>query len=90
MTNVPRLLALLSVFVVMWDYKWLEGQRIPGSHVEGLSEYRELQLIVLSIRFAAWGMSQWLNDAVLTMWASTLLGILSLVVRPHDLTHCRH
>jgi hypothetical protein len=83
MESVPRILAFVSVFVVMWDYKWLEGQRIPGSHVEGLSEYRELQLIVLLMRFAAWGMSLWLNDAVLKMWASALLGILSLFVGPH-------
>lgn len=80
MVKVPRFLALVSPFVVMWDYKWFHVQQSPGSQVEGLWEYRELQLLVLVIRFLAWGMTRWTKDAVLTMWLSGFLGIISLVV----------
>jgi hypothetical protein len=80
--NVPRNLALISIFVVMWDYKWLQAQQLPGSQVEGLREYRELQAIVLLARFAAWGMTRWTSDAILTTWTSAFLGIISLVVCP--------
>jgi hypothetical protein len=80
--SVPRNLALISIFVVMWDYKWLQVQQLPGSHVEGLREYRELQAIVLLTRFAAWGMTRWTSDAILTTWTSAFLGIISFVVCP--------
>jgi len=69
----------------MWDYKWLTIQQIPGSQVEGLREYREIQVIVLLTRFLAWGMTKWIQDAVFTMWISAFLGIISLIVRP---LHC--
>ena len=64
----------------MWDYKWFTIQPIPGSQVEGLREYREIQLIVLLARFLAWGMIKWIQDAVFTMWISAFLGIISLIV----------
>ena len=66
----------------MWDYKWFTIQQIPGSQVEGLREYREIQVIVLLTRFLAWGMTKWIQDAVFTMWISAFLGIISLIVRP--------
>lgn len=78
--DIPRYLAIISPFVVMWDYKWLEAQNTQGAQVEGLREYRELQLIVLISRLLAWGRVQWTNDAVMTMWTSAFLGIISLIV----------
>lgn len=80
LAGVPRSLAVISIFVVMWDYKWLHIQQMPGSQVEGLREYRELQLIVLLIRFAAWGVTRYVMDAVLIAWISSFLGTLSLIV----------
>lgn len=81
MRRVPRYIATISPFVVMWDYKWLQAQRSPGSQVQGLREYRELQVIVLITRCVAWGLTQWTSDAVLTMWASVFLGTISMIVR---------
>jgi hypothetical protein len=80
--SVPRYLALISPFVVMWDYKWLQVQQIPGSHVEGLREYRELQLIVLITRFLAWATTKYIQDALITTSITAFLGILSLIVSP--------
>lgn len=77
---IPRYVAYVSPFVVMWDYKWLQVHRIPGSHVEGIWEYRELQFIILIARFVTWGLTQWTKDAVLTMWISGFLGIISVIV----------
>lgn len=64
----------------MWDYKWFTVQQIPGSQVEGLRDYREIQVIVLLSRFLAWGMTKWIQDAVFTMWISAFLGTISLIV----------
>jgi hypothetical protein len=64
----------------MWDYKWFTIQQNPGSQIEGLREYREIQVIVLLTRFLAWGMTKWTQDAVFTMWISAFLGIISLIV----------
>jgi len=79
-TVIPRYVAYASPFVVMWDYKWFQVQRMPGSHVEGLWEYRELQFIILIARFLTWGLTQWTKDAVFTMWISGFLGIISMIV----------
>lgn len=77
---LPRIIASLSPFVVMWDYKWLAAKRIPGSQVEGLREYRELQVIVTALRLLAWGLTRWTINPVLIMWGSAFLGIISLLV----------
>jgi hypothetical protein len=81
MREVPRSVALISPFIVMWDYKWLAIQRRPDFRVIGLWEYRQLQLIILVIRFLAWGMIRWIDDLVITMWTSGFLGLVSLFVR---------
>jgi hypothetical protein len=82
MLSIPRYLALISPFVVMWDYKWLQVQQIPGSTVEGLREYREVQLIVLITRFLAWAATKYVKDALIIMPITAFLGILSLIVLP--------
>jgi hypothetical protein len=68
----------------MWDYKWLEAQKVKGE-VEGLKDYRELQLIVLVTRFLAWGTTKWINDAIISMWTNAFIGVISLIV--HTLTN---
>ena len=80
--RLPRYIATVSPFVVFWDYKWLESQRIQGSQVEGLREYREVQLIILIIRFSAWGITRSTNNPLILTWSTTFFGILSLVVLP--------
>jgi hypothetical protein len=80
--RIPRYIATVSPFVVFWDYKWLESQRIHGSQVEGLREYRELQLIILILRFSAWGLTRSINNPFILSWSATFFGILSLVVFP--------
>ena len=80
--RIPRYIATVSPFVVFWDYKWLESQRIHGSQVEGLREYRELQLIILILRFSAWGLTRSTNNPIILSWSAAFFGILSLVVSP--------
>ena len=77
---VPLYIAAVSPFVVFWDYKWLASQRIQGSQVEGLREYRELQFIILFIRFFAWGVCRSTNNPLILSWSAIFSGILSLVV----------
>jgi hypothetical protein len=79
--SIPRSIALVSPFVVMWDYKWLQTQRIPQSRVGHLPEYRELQLIVLALRFALWGIVHYTRSPVVVMWTGALMGVTSLLVR---------
>src|SRR5277367_1049064 len=78
----PRYIATISPFVVFWDYKWLESRRIQGSQVEGLREYRELQLIILIIRFSSWGITRSTNNPLILTWSTAFFGILSFVVLP--------
>jgi hypothetical protein len=77
---IPRIIAVVSPFVVMWDYRWLAAKRIPGSQVEGLREYRELQVIVATLRMLAWGLSNRTTSPVVIMWGSAFLGIISILV----------
>ena len=78
--GVPGYIASISPFVVMWDFKWLQVQRSPGSQVHNLCEYRELQLLVLIIRFLGWTTIRYITDAVVVMWITGFLGIISLIV----------
>jgi len=78
--SIPRIMVFLSPFVVMWDYKWLAAKRIPGSQVEGLREYRELQVIVITLRMLAWALIRWTTNPAFIMWGSAFLGIISLLV----------
>jgi hypothetical protein len=79
--RIPHSIASISPFIVMWDYKWFQIQQIPGSQVEGLREYRELQFIVLITRFSAWIILKYIIvDAIIIMWTSAFLGIISFIV----------
>jgi len=80
--RIPRYIAAVSPFVVFWDYKWLAAQRIHGSQVEGLREYRELQLIILIIRFSAWALTRFSSNPLILSWSAAFFAILSFVVRP--------
>jgi hypothetical protein len=77
---MPRAISSISPFVVMWDYQWLTAKRIPGSQVENLREYRELQVIVIALRLLAWGMTTWTTNPLVIMWGSAFLGAISLIV----------
>jgi hypothetical protein len=77
---MPRAISSISPFVVMWDYKWLTAKRIPGSQVENLREYRELQVIVVALRLLAWGMTTWTTNPLFVRWGSAFLGTISCIV----------
>ena len=79
-TSIARYIALISPFVVMWDYKWFLVQHIPGAQVENLREYRELQFIVLVTRLIPFLVLRLTNDATVITCISAFLGILSIVV----------
>src|SRR5579859_3071766 len=85
---IPRYIALISPFVVMWDYKWFQVQYIPGAQVDNLKEYRELQSIVLVTRVLPVLVLKLTNDANVVTWISAFLGILSLVVPSRSRPQC--
>ena len=77
---IPRYVAFISPFVLMWDYKWFQMQQISGAQVENLKEYRELQFIVLVMRFVPFMLLRVTRDANVVSWIAGFLGILSTVV----------
>jgi len=64
----------------MWDYRWFQIQQIPGAQVENLKEYRELQFIVLVMRFVPFMLLRMTRDANVVSWIAGFLGILSTMV----------
>ena len=86
--RIPQYIAITSPFVVMWDYQWLSKVQIPGSQVDGLREYREVQLIILILRFFSWGAQSYIQDTTAVMWLTSFYAIMSAIVTPlHPHTH---